>query len=123
MKYNKNIILNILTDDFENEIAEYVLDCIWNLDGSDLYDAFESVIDYADLDYIDKISLIRYEVDEEKNEECIHGVIEIIAYIDGYVHWDGENMLMGGAPFMLGVEFSFMIEEGIAEGLELEYIY
>jgi len=34
MKYNKNIVLNILSSEFFDQIEEYALECIWRLDES-----------------------------------------------------------------------------------------
>ncbi len=123
MKYNKNIILNILSSEFWDEIVEYAAECIWYLDEEELFRAFEDEVDFAELDNIEKMKVIDYEIEEDGDIERILGTLDIWSDLNGYVQWDGENISMGSALVTLGIAFSFSVENGVYSDLELEHVY
>ena len=95
MKYNKNIILNILSSKFFEQITEYTLECVWQLDESDLWNIFDEEAVCADLDNIDSLRVTDYSVHQDEESEHICGTLEVSAFITGYAHWDGENLYLG----------------------------
>ena len=123
MKYNENIVLDILSSEFFGEIEEYTLECIWQMTESDIWDIIDEGADYAELEYIDGLEVIDYEVKEEDETEYISGTLEVSACIDGYAHWDGEDINMGSGFCELDMSFGFLRCRDEYLNLELEYIY
>ena len=125
MIYNNNIILNILQSEFWDEIEIYVAGCILDFDDWNSNDTFENIVDYAELDSIDEMVVDSYNIEENPDgvREYISGMMEIRSYVDGYVHWDGEDMVVDSGEVSIGVQFSFYAEDDKYYNLELEHIY
>ncbi len=93
------------------------------LDEDELFRAFEDEVDFAELDNIEKMKVIDYEIEEDGDIERILGTLEIWSDLNGYVQWDGENISMGSALVTLGIAFSFSVENGVYSDFELEHVY
>lgn len=124
MTYNNNIILNILQSNFWDEIEICVADYIISLDEFNLAENFDNIVDYAELDSINEMLVDSYEIklEAEEDREYISGIIEIECSIDGYVHWDRENIAIDKGIVNVGVQFSFCSEKDKYYDLELELI-
>ena len=126
MKYNKNIVLNILSSEFFDQIEEYALECIWRLDESELYEIIEEDVDCAELDYIDELRIIEYDVREEEDMEYIEGILEVSAYIDGDSIWEDEeedeDLISGNGLYIMEMKFELSGCQGKYSDLELEQI-
>lgn len=123
MNYNKNIILDILRSNFFEEIETFVTNYVLDLEENDLIMFFETSVDYAMLDYIEEISVVYYEVEKEEGQDNISGMINVIAEIDGYLHWDGEENFVGSNEIEIGIDFSFYEENNDFFDIELEDVY
>lgn len=125
MKYNKNIILNILSSNFYDQIKNFALECVWDLDETELYDIGYEGAEYADLDYIDKIRVMDYKVNQEKEKEYLSGILEVWAGIDGYIFEDEENtnIYTGSGLHVFGMTFGFWGSQDVYSNLELVSIY
>lgn len=123
MKYNKNIVLNILSSEFFDPIEEYTTECIWEMDGADLCRVFDMSVDYAELDYIDGLYVSDYDIEEDEEGECISGTLEVSAYIEGYVHWDGENVNVKNEIYEFVMYFQFYADGDEYSNLSLEHVY
>lgn len=125
MLYNRNIVLDILRSNFWDPIEEFTNRCIMDMNGMELERFLEYTVDYANLDFITEMKVIDYEVEKEEDSsgESVSGTLEVSAEIDGYTHWDGEDILSDSGEITLGFSFNFYVEEGKYSDLELEYLY
>lgn len=122
--YNKNIILNILNSTFGDEIEEYIQNCVVEMDSNELKEYFEQETDYAVLDVLEQMVVQDFEVElDEENKELISGTLEISAEIDGYVHWEGEEIYIESAAVTIGLLYEFHAENEQYTDLYLEYLY
>ena len=81
--YNKNIILNILSNIFGIEIETYVQKCIMRMEKEELEEYFGEEVDYAMLHFLHQIIIENYEIEiEDENQEIISGTVEVEAEID-----------------------------------------
>lgn len=123
MNYNKNIVLDILRSNFWDEIEKFVMDYVLDLENDELIEVFETLVDYAMLDYIEEMSVDCYEVEQEENKKNISGVLDVVANIDGYAHWDGEGNLIDDGEIEIGIGFRFYEEEEEYFDIVLEHLY
>lgn len=52
MEFDENKVLSIIETHFWDELYQYVMDYVMDMDGSELADYFDVYVDYADLDGI-----------------------------------------------------------------------
>lgn len=124
MKYNHNTILDILRDKFWDEIEGFTGRCVLNMDSWDRDQIFQDPTDYAVLDSINEMWVTDFDTEpEDDSQELVTGVLELRAAVDGYAHWDGEDVRVDSGEMELGISFSFYEEDGKYEDLDLEYIY
>lgn len=123
MKYNKNIVLNILSSEFFEQIDEFVEQCVWELDGCELANIIYEGGDYAELDHIDGLWVLDYDVSQEEENEHISGTLEVSAVIDGYAYWEGEDIAVGSGFYTLGLAFEFLGFGDHYSDLELDLEY
>ena len=113
-------------DAVDDQIEEYALECIWRLDESELYEIIEEDVDCAELDYIDELRIIEYDVREEEDTEYIEGILEVSAYIDGYSIWkdeeEDEDIISGNGLYIMEMKFELSGCQGKYSDLELEQI-
>lgn len=113
MHYNKNIILEILQSNFEDEIESFV-DCyVMDMEPYQLEEAFEQTADYALLEAIDDMDVINFHVekDAENDSEMLSGRFYVLAILEGYAYWDGEHVFLGTDEVELDFEFAFLKRE------------
>lgn len=122
MKYNKNIILYILSSEFFEQIEEFTMHCVWELGDSELCYMIDGGADYAELNYIEGLYVLDYEVVQEEENERIYGALEVSTSIDGYVHWEDKDIATGTGDYTLGLSFEFLNCGDYYSDLELECI-
>lgn len=126
MLYNKNIVLDILSSNFWDSIEDFTNGCVMDMSSIDLDGVFEYMTDYAALDSITEMKVTDYEAEKEEGDifkELISGILEVSADIEGYAHWDGEDILIDHGEVVLGFSFSFYAEKGEYTDLDLGYLY
>lgn len=123
MLYNKNIILELLRRDFWDEIESFVDHCVLDMDEEELNMLFEADVDYAVLDYIERMRVVNYDISKEEESDTVSGAVDITADIDAYRRWDGESIHVGSGVVGLGLSFEFTVVEDSGQGLELEWLY
>ncbi len=123
MLLNNNIILEIIRDQFWDELEAFCWQRIWNMEAADLAYDFDNDIDYAEMEEITSLSLEGYEEEEEDGVQYVDGILEVVAVATGYAYWDGDHIPVDGAEFLLGIGFAFELEEGRADNLDLENLY
>lgn len=122
MVLNKNILTNILQSNFELEITECIEDAIMNMESRELEKIFEEFIDYAYLDEITGMEVSSFSVEEEDNVITVFGDLHVRAFIEGYVHWDGEEEFVGVNEAEILLEYSFEIAGEKYYNLELAFV-
>lgn len=125
MNINKSIIEEIIADNFFDNITAEISRYLLDLDSYDLRDIFNEEVEYADLDGINKINLIRYISDDIENQKEISGSSEISINLDGYVYWDKENHLIESVEttFIIDFVFYYIISENEYKDFEITEIY
>lgn len=123
MKYNKNIVLYILIGGFFEQIVEFIEQCIWEMDGSELTNIFYEGADYAELRYIDGFCVLDYDVSQEEEREHISGTLEVSTFIDGYAYCEGEDIVVGIGFYTLDLTFEFLGYGDQYSDLELDLEY
>lgn len=122
--YNKNIILNILNNTFGDEIEEYVQNCVVRMESDELEEYIGQEVDYAILDRVTQMVVQDFEiVIEGENQELISGTLEVFAQIDGWVHWDCEEIYIESIILPIGLLYEFHAENDKYANLYLEHIY
>lgn len=119
MLFNSNIILEVLKSNFTEEIALFVHKCIEQLDEYDLEDIFESEADYALADFIEGIEVEDFSVEDENDGQKVEGTLEIIVSVSGYE----DNLFIGTGSIILGIGFSFYVENEKYTDIEFNYLY
>lgn len=123
MLYNKNIILHILSGKFGDEIESYIQDCVMRMDSDELELYFKQELDYAVLDMINQMTVQNFEIEMDGEAQAtISGILEVLADINGYVHWDNEEIYVGSAVVIIDLLYEFHTENEEYTNLYLEHI-
>ena len=125
MNINKSVIEEIITENFFDDIFEEVSRYVHNLDSYDLRDIFSEDIEYAEIDGINRINLIKYNSEDIENQKEISGASEISINLDGYLYWDSENHLIESVEttFVIDFVFYYIIDEREYKDFEITEIY
>lgn len=121
MLYNKNIVLQIIVSNFSNELEMAIYEATKDLDGFELEEIFEQLIDFAEVDDIGNTEVVDYKVDVCDDVNVLHGIIKVDVSLDGYVHWDGENEILDTQNYEFEFEFGFKDKEEKYYDFELEW--
>lgn len=120
MLLNKNVVLEILQSEFAEEIEMQTITCVMDMESYELVEIFENSVDYVEVDEIDELEIVKYNTEERgKNFLDVSGIMQMRVLLEGYVHWDGENMYIGSQHTFLAFEFSFSKEEEQYGNLEM----
>ncbi len=119
MSYNKNIVLEMISSTFWDEIETFVEENVMDFEGEELMDIFSQPVDYALLDSIESMRILDFDTDKEEKNESISGTLQVVALVEGYVHWDGENVWLEDEEMCMGIAFSFDVVDGICSNLDL----
>lgn len=123
MLFNKNIVLEIIRTHFGEEIEIQASSIVMNLESFELEGFFDLSVDYAMLDVIDEISVEDYKVETAAGICFVEGILTVLAILEGYVHWDGEEEYIGNEETPLTFMFQFTVNEDVYSDFQLDYIY
>lgn len=122
--YNKNIILNILSNIFRIEIETYIQKCIMCMEKEELEECFEEEVDYAMLHFLHQIIIENYEIEtENENQEIVSGTVEVEAEIDGFSFEEEKSVYKDSTEITIGLLYEFHSSNGEYKDLYLEYLY
>ena len=123
MKFNRFIIQHIFETKFKDALNKKIAQDITRLDCEDLEVDFGEKSDIFELDYIDRIDVDNYEIEQDDDETLVSGEMEINAEINGFTYDHGEAFAAGSSLITLGYLFSFTENENEVSNLYLENIY
>ncbi len=123
MELDREHIQIILENQFAEDIYRKVLDSVSELEQGDWLDAFELFVDYVLVDTIEDIQVESWEVERYVEELTVSGLLELSVELEGYAHWDGEDISAGTAEFPMRYAFEFSMIGEECGNLHLEYEY
>ena len=56
MKYDRNLVATIIENEFWDDLYNEIDDSVMNMEGQELDEAFETYVDYAELDQIENVN-------------------------------------------------------------------
>lgn len=121
MQFDNNSVLNIIEKLYWDTLEKYTIQCVSELGSDELEDTFDSDVDYAEMDSMDEIRVDEVEVEVAGDDVVVSGNMEVHVLVDGYVHWDRENICIGSGEVTMSYQFSFCIMKGQYQELQLEY--
>ena len=98
MKYDRNLVATIIENEFWDDLYNEIDDSVMNMEGQELDEAFETYVDYAELDQIENVK--------------VRGILEADVSLDGYVYFEGENNMVNSSEVTLEFEFQFEHQNG-----------
>ena len=122
--YNKNIVLNILSNIFGEQIEDYVLNCVIRLENNILEKYFNTEVDFAWMSTLNQMVVENYNIDLANNEEIISGNLKVQAQIDGFVLEEKEGGFRYKDSVMLPLTllYEFHVKNQEYRDLYLEYL-
>ena len=121
--YNKNIVLNILSNIFGEQIENYVQSCIIKLEKNILEKYFGVEVDFVSLNTVNQMMVENYNIELEKNEnELISGKLKIQAIIDGFAVDENEINYMASIMIPMVLMYEFRVRNQEYMDLYLEYV-
>ena len=120
--YNKNIVLNILSNIFGEQIEDYVQNCVIRLENNILEKYFNTEVDFAWM--LNQMVVENYNIDLANNEEIISGNLKVQAQIDGFVLEEKEGGFRYKDSVMLPLTllYEFHVKNQEYRDLYLEYL-
>ena len=112
MKYDRNLVATIIENEFWDDLYNEVGDSVMNMEGQELDEAFETYVDYAELDQIENVKVVRVEQEEDDTCTIVRGILEADVSLDGYVYFEGENNMVNSSEVTLEFEFQFEHQNG-----------
>lgn len=112
MKYDRNLVATIIENEFWDDLYNEIDDCVMNMEGQELDEAFETYVDYAELDQIENVKVVRVEQEEDDTCTIVRGILEADVSLDGYVYFEGENNMVNSSEVTLEFEFQFEHQNG-----------
>ena len=112
MKYDRNLVATIIENEFWDDLYNEIDDSVMNMEGQELDEAFETYIDYAELDQIENVKVVRVEQEEDDTCTIVRGILEADVSLDGYVYFEGENNMVNSSEVTLEFEFQFEHQNG-----------
>ena len=122
--YNKNIVLNILSNIFGEQIEDYVQNCVIRLENYILEKYFNTEVDFAWMSTLNQMVVENYNIDLANNEEIISGNLKVQAQIDGFVLEEKEGGFRYKDSVMLPLTllYEFHVKNQEYRDLYLEYL-
>lgn len=121
--YNKNIVLNILSNIFGEQIENYIQSCIIKLERNILEKYFSVEVDFVSLNTVDQMTVENYNIELEKNEnELISGKLKIQAIIDGFAIDENEINYIASTMIPMELMYEFRVRNQEYMDLYLEYV-
>ena len=112
MKYDRNLVATIIENEFWDDLYNEIDDSVMNMEGQELDEAFERYVDYAELDQIENVKVVRVEQEEDDTCTIVRGILEADVSLDGYVYFEGENNMVNSSEVTLEFEFQFEHQNG-----------
>lgn len=112
MKYDRNLVATIIENEFWDDLYNEIDDSVMNMEGQDLDEAFETYVNYAELDQIENVKVVRVEQEEDDTCTIVRGILEADVSLDGYVYFEGENNMVNSSEVTLEFEFQFEHQNG-----------
>ena len=112
MKYDRNLVATIIENEFWDDLYNEIDDSVMNMEGQELDEAFETYVDYAELDQIENVKGVRVEQEEDDTCTIVRGILEADVSLDGYVYFEGENNMVNSSEVTLEFEFQFEHQNG-----------
>lgn len=112
MKYDRNLVATIIENEFWDDLYNEIDDSVMNMEGQDLDEAFETYVDYAELDQIENVKVVRVEQEEDDTCTIVRGILEADVSLDGYVYFEGKNNMVNSSEVTLEFEFQFEHQNG-----------
>lgn len=112
MKYDRNLVATIIENEFWDDLYNEIDDSVMNMEGQELDEAFETYVDYAELDQIENVKVVRVEQEEDNTCTIVRGILEADVSLDGYVYFEGENNMVNSSEVTLEFEFQFEHQNG-----------
>ena len=112
MKYDRNLVATIIENEFWDDLYNEIDDSVMNMEGQELDEAFETYVDYAELDQIENVKVVRVEQEEYDTCTIVRGILEADVSLDGYVYFEGENNMVNSSEVTLEFEFQFEHQNG-----------
>lgn len=75
-------------------------------------EAFETYVDYAELDQIENVKVVGTEQEEDDTCTIVRHIGEADVSLDGYVYFEGENNMVNSSEVTLEFEFQFEHQNG-----------
>ena len=122
--YNKNIVLNILSNIFGEQIEDYVQNCVIRLENNILEKYFNTEVDFAWMSTLNQMVVENYNINLANNEEIISGNLKVQAQIDGFVLEEKEGGFRYKDSVMLPLTllYEFHVKNQEYRDLYLEYL-
>ena len=112
MKYDRNLVVTIIENEFWDDLYNEIDDSVMNMEGQELDEAIETYVDYAELDQIENVKVVRVEQEEDDTCTIVRGILEADVSLDGYVYFEGENNMVNSSEVTLEFEFQFEHQNG-----------
>ena len=112
MKYDRNLVATIIENEFWDDLYNEIDDSVMNMEGQELDEAFETYVDYPELDQIENVKVVRVEQEEDDTCTIVRGILEADVSLDGYVYFEGENNMVNSSEVTLEFEFQFEHQNG-----------
>lgn len=112
MKYDRNLVATIIENEFWDDLYNEIDDFVMNMEGQELDEAFETYVDYAELDQIENVKVVRVEQEEDDTCTIVRGILEADVSLDGYVYFEGKNNMVNSSEVTLEFEFQFEHQNG-----------
>ena len=122
MLARKESVLHIIEENFMKDLEYEVLTSVMGMDGYDLSQYFEQLVDYGDLEGMDDLGVEKFETDRDEERQTVSGILRLNAMVGGYVHWDEEDEYMESCEIPMEFSFSFQITDGIYGAFVAEYL-
>jgi len=112
VKYDRNLVATIIENEFWDDLYNEIDDSVMNMEGQELDEAFETYVDYAELNQIENVKVVRVEQEEDDTCTIVRGILEADVSLDGYVYFEGENNMVNSSEVTLEFEFQFEHQNG-----------
>ena len=112
MKYDRNLVATIIENEFWDDLYNEIDDSVMNMEGQELDEAFETYVDYAELEQIENVKVVRGEQEEDDTCMIVRGILEADVSLDGYVYFEGGNNMVNSSEVTLEFEFQFEHQNG-----------
>lgn len=73
---------------------------------------FETYVDYAELDQIENVKVVRVEQEEDDTCTIVRGILEADVSLDGYIYFEGENNMVNSSGSYIGIRISIDHQNG-----------